>query len=78
MHSLLERINAAHKGVRSEAAAGHFSFSYFLDPEAKGAETGAEISADVGELACGRWATYSSYRYNFRSITCRMDDPACF
>jgi hypothetical protein len=54
MHSLRERINAAHKGVRSEAAAGHFSFSFFLDPEAKGAVAGAETGSNAGELSCGR------------------------
>jgi hypothetical protein len=78
MNSLLERINAAHKGVRSDAAAGYFSFSYFLYPDAKGGVAGAETGSNAGELWCGRRAAYSSYRYNYASITCRMDDPACF
>jgi hypothetical protein len=42
MHSLLERINAAHKGVRGNAAAGYFSFSYFLYPDVKSGITRAE------------------------------------
>jgi hypothetical protein len=78
MHSLLERINAAHKGVRGEAAAGYFSFSHFLYPDAKGGVAGAETGSIDGELSGGWRAAYSSYRYNYTSITCRMDDPACF
>jgi hypothetical protein len=51
MHSMLERINAAHKGVLSKAAAGYFSFSYFLYPGAKGGVTGAEAGAETGSNA---------------------------
>jgi hypothetical protein len=78
MNSLLERIDAAHKGVRSEAAAGYFSFSHFFDLGMRSGVTAAETGSNAGEMMCGRRAAYSSYRYNYTCITCRMDDPACF
>jgi len=47
---MLERINAAHKGVRSKVAAGYFSFSYFLWAGAKGGVTGAEPGSNSAEV----------------------------
>jgi hypothetical protein len=58
MDSLLERINAAHKGDVSKAAAGYFSFSYFLYPDAKSAVTGAETRSNAGELS---WPASDSF-----------------
>jgi hypothetical protein len=78
MRSLLERINAAHKGVRGKAAAGHFSFSYFSYPDVKSDVTRAETGTNAGELSDSRQASHSSYQYNYAPITCRMDDPARF
>jgi hypothetical protein len=55
MHSLLERIDGAHKGIRSKAAAGYFSFSYFLYVDAKNGVKGAETGSNTSRL----WSTAS-------------------
>jgi hypothetical protein len=47
---MLERTDLAHKGVRGRATAGHFGFSYFLYPDAKGGVTGAETGPNAGEF----------------------------
>ncbi len=78
MHSLLERINAAHKGVGRKAAAGYFSFSTFLYPDVKRGVTPTETGANVDEFAGSRHANRSPYQYNYAFITCRMDDLARF